>query len=194
MTDQPTERRKLPYEAFTECWYVPGETAILDLIHPDDGLTLHFQESAAEIQARHPAAQRIAFDDAWKLADAAGTARYMQDIIEVDEARFMYALNVLPPVGWTTRHGVESFRISERLWGNLTDIYARLGDRYFKLVDDIRLPAATIAERVAAYARANPAPVSSANADTDPARDANSDRRLKGRSASRSEPEPGGSP
>ena len=193
MTDQPTERRKLPYDAFTECWYVPGETAIVDLIHPDDGLTLHFQESAAEIQARHPAAQRIAFDEAWKLADAAGTARYKQNIIEVDEARFMDALNVLPPVGWTTRNGVESFRISERLWGNLTDIYARSGDRYFKLVDDIRLPAATIAEQVAAYARANPAPVSSARADDVPARDAESDRRLNDRSASRSEQKPGDS-
>ena len=193
MTDQPTERRKLPYDAYTECWYVPGETAVVDLIHPDDGLTLHFQECAAEIQARHPAAQRMAFDEAWKLADAAGTERCKQDITEVTEARFMDALNVLPPVGWTTRQGVESFRIPERLWGSLTDIYARLGDRYFKLVDDIRLPAATIAEQVTAYARANPAPVSSARADDVPARDADSDRRLNDRSASRSEQKPGGS-
>ena len=135
----------------------------------------------------------MAFDEAWKLADAAGTERCKQDITEVTEARFMDALNVLPPVGWTTRQGVESFRIPERLWGSLTDIYARLGDRYFKLVDDIRLPAATIAEQVTAYARANPAPVSSARADDVPARDADSDRRLNDRSASRSEQKPGGS-
>ncbi len=189
MTNAPTPRRKLPLEAFTECRYVPGETSIVDLIHPDDGLTLHAHENAAQIHARYPSAQRLAFEDAWKLADAAGTARYRQDITEVNEAQFNDALNVLPPVGWTTRNGVESFRISERLWGNLTDIYARLGNRYFKLVDDIRLPAATIAERVAVYAAAN------AGSDNDacdaPRRDPETDARLHGRAATQPAPKPG---
>ena len=56
MSNATTPRRKLPLEAFTECWYVPGETAIVDLIHPDDGLTLHFSESEAQIRASHPRA------------------------------------------------------------------------------------------------------------------------------------------
>ena len=189
MSSATTPRRKLPLEAFTECWYVPGEIAIVDLIHPDDGLTLHAHENAAQIHARYPLAQRLAFEDAWKLADAAGTARYRQDVTEVTEAQFNAALNVLPPVGWTTRNGVESFRICERLWGNLTDIYARLGDRYFKLVDDIRLPAATIAERVAVYAAAN---TRSDNDGSDaPRRDPESDARLHGRAATRPAPKPG---
>ena len=94
--------------------------------------------------------------------DAAALARYRSDLADVTEERFTDALNVLPPVGWTTHRGVESFRISERLWGNLTDIYVRLGDRYFKLTDDIRLPAATITERVHAFIIANPAVASDA--------------------------------
>lgn len=189
MTNATTPRRKLPLESFTECWYVPGETSIVDLIHPDDGLTLHAHENAAQIHARYPSVQRLAFEDAWKLADAAGTARYRQAITEVTEAQFNEALNVLPPIGWTTRSGVESFRISERLWGNLTDIYARLGNRYFKLVDDIRLPAATIAERVAVYAAAN------ARSDNDggdaPRRDPETAARLHGRAATQPAPKPG---
>lgn len=125
----------------------------------------------------------MAFEEAWKLADAAGNDRYKQGVTEVDEARFMDALNVLPPVGWTTNAGVESFRISERLWGNLTDIYARLGDRYFKLVDDIRLPPATIAERIAAYAAAHPTSEARDGNGIEPQRSENSDRRLHANAA-----------
>jgi hypothetical protein len=162
MSRDPRPRRRLSYEAYTECWYVPGETHIVDLIHPDDGLTLYAHEDATAVRARYADARRMTCDEAFAAIDAAALARYKADITEVTEERFTDALNVLPPVGWTTHRGVESFRISERLWGNLTDIYARLGDRYFKLTDDIRLPAATIAERVHAFVVANPVAASDA--------------------------------
>jgi hypothetical protein len=154
----PIERRKLPYDAFTDCWYVPGETHIVDLIHPDDGLTLHYREDETQVRARYPNAQRLSCEDAWKAADAVGTARYRQDITEVTAERFNDALNVLPPVGWTTRQGIDSFRISERIWGSITDIYARLGDRFFKLSDDIRLSPDIVVERVRAFVVAHPEP------------------------------------
>ncbi|MEQ1713280.1 MAG: hypothetical protein ABL908_18040, partial [Hyphomicrobium sp.] len=152
------------------CWYVPGKTHIVDVIHPDDGLTLHFAEDAAQIFARYPTAQRISCDDAWKAADAVGMTRYRKDVSEVTQERFNDALNVLPPVGWTTRQGVESFRISERIWGSITDIYARLGDRYFVLSDDIRLSPAIVAERVAAYASAHPTSGAATHGDIEPQR------------------------
>ncbi len=189
MTNEQSSRRRLPYTAFTECWYVPGETTVLDLIHPDDGLTLHCSENEIQVRERYPLAQRMAFEEAWKLADAAGAARYKRDVSEVTEAEFTDALNVLPPVGWTSRNGVESFRISERLWGNLTDIYARLGYRYFKLTDDIRLPAATIAARVAAFAAAHPIPQEWPSET--PRRDPDTDARLHGSSRAAPGPKPG---
>lgn len=151
-----TARRKLPYDAFTECWYVPGETHIVDLIHPDDGLTLHFSDDETAIRGRHVTARRMTCDEAGQQIDDAALALYRKDVVEITEERFMDALNVLPPVGWVTRAGVESFRISERIWGNITDIYARLGSRYFRLSDDIRLSPSVIAERVAAFVAANP--------------------------------------
>jgi hypothetical protein len=176
MTDIPRERRRLPYQAYTECWYVPGETHIVDVIHPDDGLTLHFAEDAAQIRARHPNAQHMTCDDAWKAADAVGLEQYRKDVSEISEERFNDALNVLPPVGWTTRMGVESFRISERIWGSLTDIYARLGDRYFMLSDDIRLSPGIVAERVAAYASTHPAPSAATRDIVEPQRPTDPDR------------------
>ena len=191
MTDTPRQRRRLAHDAYTDCWYVPGETSIVDLIHPDDGLTLHCAENEAEVRARHPQAVRMAFEEAWKRADAAGSARYRQDVTEISEAQFNDALNVLPPVGWTTRAGVESFRISERLWGNITDIYARLGDRYFKLTDDIRLPAAIVAERVAAYAAAHRPDANNEFGAGEPRRPADTDRRLPGNEPAPCAPRPG---
>lgn len=191
MTDEPTNngtRRRLSYEAYTECWYVPGETHIVDLIHPDDGLTLHFSEDAAAIRARYAEARRVTCEEAWTAIDAAALAKYKSGILEVDEACFMDALNVLPPVGWTTKAGVESFRISERIWGNITDIYARLGNRHFKLADDIRLPASTVAERVAAFAAANPKP--GPVDQSEPQRNAETARHLTG-TPSPAAPEPG---
>ena len=100
----------------------------------------------------------------------------------------MDALNVLPPVGWTTKAGVESFRISERIWGNITDIYARLGNRYFKLADDIRLPASTVAERVAAFAADNTTAVPVD--PSEPQRNAETDRHHSGTPSSAA-PKPG---
>jgi hypothetical protein len=159
MTDEQSSRRRLPYTTFTECWYVPGETTVIDLIHPDDGLTLHARESAADILARHPAVRRMPFDEACQAADAAIAAKYLKDITEITEARYWDALEVLPPVGFAVRDGVESFRLSERLAGSITDIYARLGERYFTLTDDIRMPASAISTRVKAYVAAHPVSV-----------------------------------
>lgn len=160
MSASSSTRRALSYDAFTECWYVPGETHLVDLIHPDDGLTLHYSENAEQIRGRYPNAERMACEEAWRQIEGAARARYRSDIVEISAERFMDALNVLPPVGWTTKTGVESFKISERIWGNITDIYARLGERYFKLADDIRLPADIIADRIAAFAASNPMPAS----------------------------------
>jgi hypothetical protein len=172
MTQQHQGRRRLPYTDFTECWMVPGETHIIDLVHPDDGLTLHDHGDAETVRSRYPGAVRMNCDEAWNLIDTAALVRYRKDVTEVSEQRFMDALNVLPPVGWTSTHGVESFKLSECLWGNITDIFARLGDCYFVLSDDIRLPAAIVAARVSAFAAAHPADIAVHQQEADPRRPA----------------------
>ena len=128
------------------------------MIHPLTGLTAILDRDDADVLAEYPAAQRISIAEASRQIEGAAAAKFKRDVAEVDEEKFWYALEVLPPVGWTTHRAVESFRMSERTWGALTDIYARLGERYFVLTDNITLPAAEIAARVAAYAEANPVP------------------------------------
>ena len=155
---QTLPRRPITIDDYVECWWVPGETHIVDLIHPETGLTLHYAHGVEEVTARHAGAVRIDCEDAWRAIEIAERERYVRGVEEITEARFMDALNVLPPVGWTTRGGVESFKISERITGNLTDIFARMGDRYFKLTDDIRLSADVIASRVRDFVSDHPVP------------------------------------
>ena len=143
---------------YWDCWYVPGSTGIIDMIHPITGFTAILDRDDTDVLAEYPAAQRISFADASCQIEAAAAAKFKRDITEIDEAKYLYALEVLPPVGWTTHRAVESFRMSERTWGSLTNIYARLGERYFVLTDDITLPAADIAARVAAFVAANAVP------------------------------------
>lgn len=60
--------------------------------------------------------------------------------VEIDAEKWDYALNVLPPVAWHHTSNGESFKMSERLTGNITAIYVTLNKRYFTFNDSIRLP------------------------------------------------------
>jgi hypothetical protein len=151
-----TDTKILKASDYCDCWYVPGSTNIIDMIHPISGLTAILDRDRADILAENPTALSIAYAEASRQIEAAAATKFKRDVTEIDEEKFWYALEVLPPVGWTTHRAVETFRMSERTWGTLTNIYARLGERYFVLTDDITLPAADIAARVAAFAAANP--------------------------------------
>ena len=66
---------------------------------------------------------------------------------EITKERFWYMLEALPPVGWKHGAGCESFKMSERWSGNVTYIYARIGEKYFEMRDDIRTPHDVIIEK-----------------------------------------------
>lgn len=83
-------------------------------------------------------------------------ARFKTGVSEITEEDFLYALNVLPPVGWRTAHGGEVFRISERTAGVVTAIFVAMQGRFFTFHDDIRLEHDACCERVAAFIASNP--------------------------------------
>jgi hypothetical protein len=51
---------------------------------------------------------------------------------KVDEERYWYMLNVLPPARWHTTQGIELFHLSERLTGNIVSWIARFHNSYFE--------------------------------------------------------------
>jgi hypothetical protein len=65
---------------------------------------------------------------------------YRTDPVEIDAEKWNYALCVLPPVAWHHTGSGESFKMSERLTGNITAIYVQLAQRYFTFNDSIYLP------------------------------------------------------
>jgi hypothetical protein len=128
------------------CFYVPGKYSCIDTAELRDGVwrsAIH-NEDLAQIRLRYPEAEFGDFDAIHAQAEESSKSLP----IEISEKDFLYGLSVLPPVGWKTARGVESFKISERLYGNVTAIYARVGERYFTFNDLITLPAEEIAERM----------------------------------------------
>lgn len=82
-------------------------------------------------------------------------AGFKTPVEEITAEAYDYGLNVLPPVAWTHAQGAESFKISERLAGSVTAIYAAMHGRYFRFHDTIRMPHEQICERVAAFIAAS---------------------------------------
>lgn len=54
---------------------------------------------------------------------------------QVTEARYWEMLEILPPLDMHVSGQNTSFKMSERLTGNLTSIFAQIGDTYWTFVD-----------------------------------------------------------
>jgi hypothetical protein len=130
------------------CFHVPGTRTIIDTAELDsDGVyrSTIKKETLAQVRIRYPDADIGEWDDIYRAAEnSCKTAPQ-----EITEAQYLYALGVLPPVCWKTAKGVESFKMSERFYGNVTAIYARVGKRYFTFSDLISLTPDEIADRIA---------------------------------------------
>lgn len=114
-----------------ECFYVPGSGSTIDMVHPVTELGLYSGETLKQIQVRHPGTIRGSCEDALNSVNDC----FRSAPREITKATFERMLNVLPPVDFTG----DTFKMSERMAGNITGIYARIGRRYFTMDDDIRM-------------------------------------------------------
>ena len=127
-----------------DVFYVPGKPGIIDVVHPVSKRGGYSGETLEEMRLRYPGAEIADWDTVLQASDD----MFRSAPIEITEARFMEMLEVLPPVGWTQRNGCESFKLSERTSGNITAIFARVGNRYFEMSDSIAMPHDKIIEAV----------------------------------------------
>jgi hypothetical protein len=147
-----------PPEFKEPCFHVPGSRTIIDTAELDsDGVfrSTIKNETLAQIRIRYPEAEIGEWEDIYRAAENSCKTEPQ----EITEAQYIYALEVLPPVCWKNAKGVESFKMSERFYGNVTAIYARLGKRYFTFNDLISLTPDEIADRIAGSAAFNRSPV-----------------------------------
>lgn len=125
-----------------------GRPSVIDVAITHDDGNLHGAYSGQtleEIRTRYEDARVMTLDEASSTIDRF----YRRPATEIDSAAFWYALEVLPPAGWVhdPNRDAESFKCSERTSGNITNIYARVGQRFFELSDDIHTPHSEIIAR-----------------------------------------------
>ena len=114
-----------------ECVYTPGKPGIQDLVNPTTGCGVYSKMSLAEMQAEHSGIVIGNFDTVVREQDA----YWIKPPVEITHERFDEMLNILPPVNWANWSLNESFQMSERMAGNVTSIFCRIGTRYFELQD-----------------------------------------------------------
>ena len=143
-------------------YYSAEKNVIIDLINHDTGLTHYAKETAEQIRERYPDAELISLDEAYQ--------RHQQPFIvpvsEITEKKFWYWLEVLFPEDWQ-HSGGESFKVCERICGDITQICCSLNDynpdtkaprqrRYFTLCDTYDTPHKDIVSRCREFMRAKP--------------------------------------
>lgn len=128
-----------------------GQPAVIDdlTVLPDGVAVGQFsRETIEQLGRRYPG---VYIDEMDTVMEQKRTL-YRRQFDVIDEDGFMQALEALPPVGWSRADGVESFKMSERIFDNITAIYCRLkslsGDRFFRFNDDINMSASAVAERL----------------------------------------------
>jgi len=126
----------------TMVYYSARSANIIDLVCPD-GLSAYSRETEAEVRECYPDAVRITLGEAVERKAKAFKHPASYTTAEV----FNEMLNILPPLSWKRTVDGESFKMCEMTSGTVTQIYARIGDRYFTLADDVSTPHAEILRR-----------------------------------------------
>lgn len=88
--------------------------------------------------------------------DASTEAAYWQQrerhartgVEEITLAAFMDAIAVMYPRDWCGDVNCESFKLADMYCGEVTTIYAKVGERYFKFRDVASLPHTAILARI----------------------------------------------
>lgn len=88
--------------------------------------------------------------------DASSEAAYWQqreklaytDLSEITLTQFMDAIALMYPKDWQGDAHFESFKLAEMVCGDVTDIYAKVGDRYFTFRDKVTMTHAAIVNRI----------------------------------------------
>lgn len=107
--------------------------------------TTYSGQTIEAMQDRYPGLKVGDFNDLMRAKEAF----YRElGVYEIDEETFMDALECLPPLDWQRKGHVESFKLSELITGNIAMIYCRLGKRFFRFYDDVKLNWEGVARRL----------------------------------------------
>lgn len=119
-------------------FFVPGTagrtTSMIDMAKagPDGApVGVHSNRTAADLERDYPGLLLGEYDE----VTATMENERKTDPVEIDAEDYRFALEVLPPEGYSGSAAGESFKMIERISGRITTVYARLGKRFFKFKD-----------------------------------------------------------
>lgn len=138
----------------TQVFYVTGARSIIDAVGPD-GRGLYSHDTAEAIQARAPGAQVVDIGEAARQIDNV----FRKPPQQITRERWWQMLEMLFPDDWHHGFGSESFKLSERLAGNVAQIFCRIGSTedtssYWEMADLVTLRHADIVALVQAAIKA----------------------------------------
>jgi len=107
---------------------------------------LYSGETLEEISRRY--ANPVITD--YEAFQAVHDSAWTSDPAPITKDRFNEMLDVLPPLGYINDRSTESFKMIERESGNITGIYARLGESYWSFNGRDDMPHSEIIRRCAA--------------------------------------------
>ncbi|EMF07199.1 hypothetical protein [Serratia marcescens] len=99
------------------------------------------QEISTENRMKWNASTEAAY---WQLREQQART----DVKEITLEKFMDAIALMYPRDWCGDVDCESFKLAEMYCGEVTDIFAKIGDRYFQFRDVVSLPHAAILARI----------------------------------------------
>jgi len=128
-------------------YYAPSTHSVIDEVRPD-GLTIWGRKTYGQIVSEYPDVVKIPFDRALALNDA----KYLDEPTKrITEDDWDDALNVLPPMKWNRYTEFETFMMSECITGDITRVYARIGDDYVRFNGRTSMTHFEIVTRARAY-------------------------------------------
>ena len=130
----------------THCVYNPKTNNIVSMVVPCEtgDYAAYSGKLISEILAEDSDNVVMDFEEAWKMK----TESCKSEPVEITKDQWREMLEILPPVAWTNRRGAETFKMSERYFGDVTTIYCRIGEKYYSFSDSISMKHEKIVETV----------------------------------------------
>lgn len=115
---------------YEECFVSLSKRTVIDVIG-EQGLGQFSKQNLDEVRARYPDAMQMGLAEA---ADAIEAMWCSDAPTEISTESFFAAMEELPPVEWINQGGTETFKSQEASSGQVTAIYARIGERCFSFL------------------------------------------------------------
>jgi hypothetical protein len=115
------------------CFYVEGQTGILDTATPEGKSTIYGKD-VFDFRKEYPGAELVPFDYACERINEALKEVYpmLKPDIETEE-QFYEMFECLPPMDCHNTPEGFSFKMSEMTFGNITRAYVRKNGKYYSM-------------------------------------------------------------